>query len=113
VTVFSKKPIPQAPGIKPIWDYATDDMTRRVLELLLIPEEIVRPLVAPPGVDPAKVAQLQQAFHQAINDPRFIADSKKHKFEIDEVTGPEIAALLQKAASSPDEVIAIANQALQ
>jgi tripartite-type tricarboxylate transporter receptor subunit TctC len=113
VSVFSKKPIPQAPDIKPIWDYATDDMTRQVLELLLIPEEIVRPLVAPPSIDPAKVVQLQQAFHKAINDPRFIEESKKHKLEIDEVSGPEISALLQKAASTPDNIIAIANQALQ
>lgn len=113
VAVFSKRPIPEAPEIKPIWDYATDEKTKQVLELMLIPEEIVRPLIAPPGMDPSKVALLQQAFHQAINDPRFVEESKKHKLVINEVSGPEIAGLLHKAASLPDSVIAIASQALQ
>lgn len=113
VTVFSKRPIPQFPDFKPIWSYAHDRTTQQVLELMLIPEAIVRPLIAPPGIEPGRVKQLQQAFHQAMNDPNFINDAKKYGFEIDEVSGEEIASLLQKAASLPDDIIEIANRALK
>jgi tripartite-type tricarboxylate transporter receptor subunit TctC len=113
IAVFSKRPIPQFPDFKPIWNYATDIATQQVLELMLIPEEIVRPLIAPPGMDPTRVLQLQQAFHTAINDPKFLNESKKYDFEINEVSGAEIATLLKKAASLPDSVIETASHALQ
>jgi tripartite-type tricarboxylate transporter receptor subunit TctC len=63
-----------------------------------------RPILAPPGVPADRVAALRTAFHAAMNDPAFIAQAEKENLEIREVSGADVAQILNEAFALPPDV---------
>jgi tripartite-type tricarboxylate transporter receptor subunit TctC len=52
-----------------------------------------------------RVAALRKAFHEAMNDPGFIAEAKKQNLELKELDGEGVAKIVEDAyALSPDIV---------
>jgi tripartite-type tricarboxylate transporter receptor subunit TctC len=103
---------PLFPDVPAIVEYAKDERTKQILQLVLTPQEMDRPILAPPGVPAERVAALRAAFHAAMNDPGFIEEAKKQKLEIDEVSGEKVAALIKGAYAMPDDIIKAANQTM-
>src|SRR5947209_380251 len=58
-------------------EFAKDERTKQILELVLSPMSMDRPILLPPGTPPDKVAAMRKAFHDAMNDPGFIAEARK------------------------------------
>ena len=54
--------------------------------------------MGPPGIPADRAKALQDAFMATMDDPKFLADTKKQKIEIAPIPGPEVAA---KAPSDP------------
>jgi tripartite-type tricarboxylate transporter receptor subunit TctC len=110
VVAFKRHPLfPDTPAIG---EFAKDDRTRGVLRLLLVPQDMDRPFLAPPGVPPERVAALRKAFHDAMNDPGFQADATRLKLEIEEVSGEAVAGLLAEAYAVPPDIVKIAAAAM-
>jgi tripartite-type tricarboxylate transporter receptor subunit TctC len=103
---------PLFPDVPAIIEYAKEERTKQILQLVLTPQEMDRPLLTPPGVPPERVAALRAAFHAAINDPGFIAEAKKQGLEVNEVSGEKVAALVKGAFAMPADIIKAANQAM-
>jgi tripartite-type tricarboxylate transporter receptor subunit TctC len=103
---------PLFPDAPAIIEFAKEDRTKKILELVLTPQAMDRPILAPPGVPAERVAALRKAFHAAINDPGFIADAKKQGLEVDEVSSEKVAALVKNAFAMPEDIIKAANQAM-
>jgi tripartite-type tricarboxylate transporter receptor subunit TctC len=103
---------PMFPDVPAIVEFAKDDRTRQVLHLILAPEYMDRPILAPPGTPPDRVAALRAAFHAAMNDPGFIAEAKKEHLEIQEVAGERVAQMLEDAFALPAEVVKAATEAI-
>jgi tripartite-type tricarboxylate transporter receptor subunit TctC len=93
-------------------EFAKDERTKQILELILSPMSMDRPILLPPGTAPDKVAALRKAFHDAMNDPGLIADAKKMNIEVEEISGEKIAGILSRAYSMPPDVIKAANEAM-
>ncbi len=93
-------------------EFAKDQRTKDVLQLILAPMEMDRPILAPPGTPPATVAALRKAFHETMNDSAFIAEADRQHLEIAEVDGDKIARLLQSASALPPDVVKAANEAM-
>src|SRR3981189_3484100 len=75
-------------------EFAKDERTRQILQLVLSPMSMDRPILLPPGTPADKVAAMRKAFHAAMNDPAFIAEARKASIDLDEVSGARIGALL-------------------
>jgi tripartite-type tricarboxylate transporter receptor subunit TctC len=103
---------PLFPDAPAIIEFAKEERTKKILELVLTPQAMDRPILAPPGVPAERVAALRKAFHAAINDPGFIADAKKQGLEVDEVSSEKVAALVKNAFAMPEDIIKAANQAM-
>ena len=103
---------PLFPDAPAIIEFAKEDRTKRILELVLTPQAMDRPILAPPGVPAERVAALRKAFHAAISDPGFIAEAKRQGLEVDEVSGEKVAALVKNAFAMPEDIIKAANQAM-
>jgi tripartite-type tricarboxylate transporter receptor subunit TctC len=103
---------PEFPDIPAVAEFAKDERTKQILELVLAPFAMDRPILLPPGTAPDKVAALRKAFHDAMNDPAFIADAKRQHLEIGEVPSATIAALLERTYSMPADVIKAAKEAM-
>ncbi len=103
---------PLFPDTPAIYEFATDDRTRRILKLILFPLQLDRPVLTPAGVPPERVAALRKAFHAAMNDPAFIADAQKLNIEIGEVSGEKLQAILEEAFNTPQDIVKAANDAM-
>jgi tripartite-type tricarboxylate transporter receptor subunit TctC len=98
------------PNVPSALDLVSDPDSRKVLELILIRQEMGRPFAMPPGVPAERVAIMQKAFDAALKDPGFLAEAAKLRLEIDPLTGAQIAALLKTAYSAPQPIVARAAQ---
>ncbi len=103
---------PLFPETPAIVEFAKDERTKQILQLLLSPLEMDRPILAPPGVPPERVAVLRQAFHETMTDPAFLVEAKKQKLETQEVSGERLAQLMRDVFQLSPEVIKAANEAM-
>src|SRR5580704_946957 len=103
---------PLFPDVPAVAEFANDERTRKILQLILAPLEMDRPILAPPGVPPERVAALRDAFHAAMNDPAFIAQAEKDHLEIREVSGRRIAEILRDAFAMPADIAKAATDAM-
>ncbi len=103
---------PDFPDSPAIMEFAKDNRTKQILQLILAPMGMDRPILAPPGTPPNIVAALRKAFHEAMNDPGLKADAAKAHIEINEVGGEEVEKIVRDAYAMPPDVIHAANEAM-
>ena len=66
----------------------------------------------PPGVPPARVAALREAFAAVFKDKAFLAEVDKQKLEVDHISADEIASLTERVMATPPAVVARIQQLL-
>jgi tripartite-type tricarboxylate transporter receptor subunit TctC len=103
---------PEFPDSPALMEFVKDERTRQILELVLSPLEMDRPILAPPGTVPERLAALRAAFSAAMRDPAFHAEAKKQNIDINEISGERVAEVLRRAYAMPPEVIRAANDAM-
>ena len=97
---------PDLPNVPLVTDFVKNSADRQVLDLIFSRNLMGRPLLAPPGFDPAVAAALRKAFAAAMHDPALIADAKKIDLELNFVSGEDVQALVERLYRSPPSVIA-------
>ena len=103
---------PFFPDVPALIEFAKDARTKEMLEMLLAYQDMDRPMLAPPGTTPERVSALRKAFHDGMNDPGFIAEAKRMRLEIDEVSGDKLAKILDASFALPADVIKAAKDAM-
>jgi len=91
-----------------ILSYARSDTDRRALRLLASTSPLSRPLVAPPGLPPERIAVLRQAFDRTMSDPAFLDDAKRSGMDVKPISGAAIQTLVDSVVQSSPEDIAAA-----
>lgn len=95
---------PLFPDTPAIAEFAKDERTQKILQLILAPLEMDRPILAPPGVPAERIAALRAAFHAAMNDAAFITEAERDHLEIREIAGSRVAQILDGAFAMPPEI---------
>jgi tripartite-type tricarboxylate transporter receptor subunit TctC len=98
------------PDVPSAIDLVSDPDSKKVLELILIRQEMGRPFALPPGTPPDRVAILRSAIEATLKDPAFLAEGGKLQLEINPLTGLEIEGLLKTAYAAPKPIVARAAQ---
>jgi tripartite-type tricarboxylate transporter receptor subunit TctC len=93
-------------------EFTKDEKTKQILQLILSPMDMDRPILLPPGTPPDKVAALRKAFDAAMKDSGLLAEAKKANIDLEEITGEKIHAILERAYAMPPEVIKEAKDAM-
>jgi len=88
-----------------IFAFAKTPELKVALQYLYIGQGIGRPFIAPPGMAPATVTMLRDAFNATMKDPEYIADVKKMKFEHDPKDGRYLETIIRNAYATPKHVI--------
>ena len=101
------------PDVPAVMEFAKDERTKKILQLVLAPLQMDRPILAPFGVPAERVSALRAAFHATMNDPDFIAEAKKDHLEIEEVPGTTVAQILKDAYAMPAEIAKAATDAMR
>ena len=100
------------PDVPAVVELAPDERKKQILQLALAPQEMDRPILAPPGVPAERVQLLRKAFHAAMTDKNFIAEAEKQHIEIDEVSGEKVAEVIRSAYALPPDIVAAAKEAM-
>lgn len=77
-----------------------------LLNVYLIPRVVGWNMMLPPGVDPARVDALRNAFAEMMQDPEFLAEAEKLQLTISPIEGEEIAQMFTRlfAEVTPEDV---------
>jgi len=86
--------------------YKTPDAGKRLAKVVLAAGEFGRPMIASPGIPADRVKILRDAFNKTTQDPEFIAETKKRKFDLDPVSGEEMESLAKEVINQPAEIVA-------
>jgi tripartite-type tricarboxylate transporter receptor subunit TctC len=104
---------PDLPGVPGVYDLATSDRDREVLDLLFGWRALGRPVAAPPGIAAERLQVLQQAFSRAMKDPRLVAEVEKASLDLAPAAGDDVARLVTRLFSHSRETIVRAAQVVR
>ena len=92
-------------------EFAKNDIDRQVLELYFTQKTMARPIVAPPGIPPDRLAILRRAFEALASDATFLADAQRTKQDIEIVSGATLDKIVATVAKTTPEVAVRLNAA--
>jgi len=92
---------PDLPQVPLIMDLARNDEERQMFRLIFARQVMGRPFQSTPGVPPDRLKALQKAFMDTMQDPAFLAEADKLKFEITPVAGADIETLVADILRMP------------
>jgi tripartite-type tricarboxylate transporter receptor subunit TctC len=94
-------------GVPFVPDLVGDAADKLLLQAAFAPLSIGRPLVMPPGVEPARVAAMRQALAATFADPDFRAEADKIGLTLnDPRSGEELLRVITRAYASPPDIVA-------
>jgi tripartite-type tricarboxylate transporter receptor subunit TctC len=82
---------PRYPNLPNMLDQAKTPEAKQMLQALLAPLELGRPIAAPPGTPADRVALLRKAMTETLADPDFQALARKFRIDVQSMTGTETA----------------------
>ena len=87
-------------------EHKTAESERRLLPLILAAGDFGRPMVAPPGVPPARVKILRDAFLKTLADADLLAEAKRKNLDITPTPGEELQELAKQVMVQTPEIVA-------
>lgn len=104
---------PELPDVPLLADLVKGDAKKeQVVRFVSLGLSISRPLAAPPGVPPERVALLRRAFDATMKDPQFLDEANKLSLEIDPMTGEEVQTGISQILATPSDVIEVIRSAM-
>ena len=110
---LTKDDDPDLAGVPLIMDLTGDPAQHAALKLIVSRQSIARPFAMPPGVPPARLAMLRNAFDATMNDADFLAEAHTLDLDVRPVTGAAVETLIKEIYASPPEAIKLATEAMQ
>ncbi|HUR71806.1 MAG TPA: tripartite tricarboxylate transporter substrate-binding protein [Candidatus Limnocylindrales bacterium] len=83
----------------------TSEIYRRLARILLIPDEMGRPLFGPPGMPPDRLKILRDGFTKMMMDPELLADARKKGLDAMPMSGEELDALIKEVGLPSADVV--------
>jgi tripartite-type tricarboxylate transporter receptor subunit TctC len=95
---------PELPDVPLALDLLKNPDGKKMLELIVLPQEFGRPFVAPPQTPQDRMAIYRRAFQDMLEDPQFRAEAAKERLSIEPLDDKQIAALLARAYAAPKDI---------
>jgi len=100
---------PRMATVPTLWElmdkHKTNEIYRRLAKILLIPDEMGRPLFGPPGMPTDRLKLLRDGFNRMMADPELVADAKKKGLDAAPLSGEELEALIKEAGVPSADII--------
>ena len=109
---LAKKRHPDMQDVPQLTDFARNEEQRQMFNFVQSGIED-RTLAAPPGVPADRLAALEKAYMDTLNDPEFRAAAAKKKYDIDPQTREEILAVIKTMMEMPPDLVAKLKAALE
>ena len=86
--------------------HGQDREAKQILAFWTAPDEMGRPLVAPPDLPKERIALLRRAFDATMQDPMLRADAAAMKLPVESISGEQVQALIRQVYATPHDVVA-------
>ncbi|MGD9712447.1 MAG: hypothetical protein AB7V46_10325, partial [Thermomicrobiales bacterium] len=96
----------ELPNVPLVIDLAKNNADRALLKLAFAPQAIAWTITAGPGIPADRVAILRKAFTATMSDPKFLAEAKRMKLDINPLTGEKVAEIVNDMFSAEKDVVA-------
>ncbi len=103
---FGMEKLPELPNVPSALDLVKNADNRKLLNIILIRQEVGRPLAAPPGIPAERLAILRTAFEMTMKDKAYLAEAAKLNQEIEPLSGPQIHTFINEFYDAPTAVVA-------
>lgn len=103
---------PEFGQIPNAYDLAKSEEDRQLFQLIFGPWTYGRPLYAPPGTDPARLAALRAALVATLKDPAYLEEAQKINMELQPLPPETISKLVDQILRTPAPVVERARQVL-
>jgi tripartite-type tricarboxylate transporter receptor subunit TctC len=90
--------------IPSVQELAKTEEDRAAIRLITAGTLFGRPLAAPPGVPPERLAALRNAFVATMKDPEFLKEAQAGNYEVDPINGEQMQKIAQDLMAMPDAV---------
>jgi tripartite-type tricarboxylate transporter receptor subunit TctC len=110
--LIARKRIADFPDTPAVMEFAKDAATRAQLELMLLTQDMDRPVLLPPGVPPDRVRQMRAGLTATMADPAFVTAAQNMRLHLDPVRGEDLAKALADAYALPPDVVAAARETM-
>ncbi len=104
--------IPEFPDTPAIMELIKDEATRSQFELMLLTQDMDRPVLLPPGVPRDRVAEMREALFATLADAAFVTAAHNMHLHLEPVRGEELAKALAAAYALPADVVAAAKETM-
>ncbi len=94
-----------------IFEFIKTEEERQVMAFFSSSMELGRPLMAPPGVPPERVARLRAGFDAVVKDAAFLQEAAALGFEVMPQSGAEIAERVAAVMATPRTIVDQAQRA--
>lgn len=109
---FGKQRTPDFPNVPSLFELVKPGEDRQLAELIFGADAIGRPITAPPGLSPARLATLRKAFDDTVKDPDYIAEAAKIGLSIVSMPGAELQKQFAAFYETPKPVVEKAKKAM-
>jgi tripartite-type tricarboxylate transporter receptor subunit TctC len=96
----------ELPDVPLVLEFARNDRERRILTLNFSVNEVGYAFVAPPGVPAAQLEMLRAAFKRTTEDPKFIAEARKQRLDVNYIPPQRLQAIFEDVYGAPPELVA-------
>ena len=93
--------LPRVPLANDLLKNADD---KKVLELIVLPQEFGRPFLAPPGTPADRMAIYRKAFQAVLKDKQFLTELASIKGNVEPLDDKQIRTLLDRAYAAPKTI---------
>jgi tripartite-type tricarboxylate transporter receptor subunit TctC len=98
------KDLPDVPHAN---DLTLSPKGRSLVNLINNIAQVGRLTAAPPGVSPARLEALREAYKKAVHDPDLLKEAGKVSLDIDAAVGDDVAKLVREAVNQPEDNLAM------
>lgn len=95
-----------------VYDFAKTDDDRSVLALHFNQTLLARPIIAPAGMAPERLAALRAGFDAAMKDPELVEAAERQNLVINPANGGTVEKMLVEFANYPPNIITRARQVI-
>jgi hypothetical protein len=95
---------PELPDVPNALSFAKSASDRAVISLFLTQKKVARPIIAPPGVPPERLALLRGAFAALGHDDEFLADADRSGIEVSPLRAEAVEEVIALISATPKDV---------
>lgn len=108
---FALDGLPELKGVPLVGEFAPDERARKAFEIFLAPQEMGRPIVAPPAIPADRLEILRKSLLATTADKDFLSQAERQGLDIDPISGARVLSLLAQIYSLDPDLVKIAREA--